>query len=226
MELLSDYERKILNLIANGKTTLTEISREIGLSKPATSKYLKKLEEQGIMKGSYERSKEGRIVRYRLQGFHVLFSINPEEGTIIYIRANEPFDRNFPFLGFIPQKNFRREVREYLSEVVKANFDRWMIILYGSVAKGSAHRKSDIDLLFLKEGWSKEERERVLRLLAGVSERCGHRVDPSFVTSEEFNQMNESLKKEIKEWGIILYEKGEGWNRIKREMKRYRNITI
>jgi len=226
MDLLSDYEKRILNLIANGKATLTEISREIGLSKPATSKYLKKLEEQGIIKGGYERSKEGRIIRYRLRGFHILFSVNSVEGTIVYIRADEPFDRNFPFLGFIPQKDFRREVREYLSEVVKANFDRWMIILYGSVAKGSAHRKSDIDLLFLKESWSKKEKEEILRLLAGAAERCRYRVDPSFVTPEEFNQMNESLKKEIKEHGIILYEKGEEWNGIKREMRRYRNITI
>ena len=78
----------------------------------------------------------------------------------------------------------------------------------------------------MKESWSKKEKEEILRLLAGVSERCGHRVDPSFVASEKFNQMNESLKKEIKEWGIILYEKGEEWNRIKRGMRRYKSIMV
>jgi len=226
MELLNDYEKRIIELIAERDRTLTEISKELGLSKPATSKYLKKLEEQGIIRGRYERNREGRVICYALEGFHILFSVDPGNRAIVYLKADEPFDAEYPFLGYIPQKEFREEVRRYLSEVTRADFDKYMIILYGSVAKGSAHRKSDIDLLFLKEEWSGKDKGKILTLLANASEKCNHKANPVFKTIEEFDRLDESLKREIKEWGIVLYERGEGWNQIKQKMKRYRSITI
>ena len=225
MELLNEYEKRILELLIEEDRTLSEISKELGLSKPATSKYLKKLEEEGVIEGSYERNREGRVVRYSLKPFHILLSIDPEERILVYLEADASFDVNYPSLGYIPQKEFREEVKEYLSEVIKAGFDRYMVVLYGSVAKGSAHRKSDIDLLFLKENWSKRDKEKVLGLLANSSNKCSHKVNPVFKTVKEFDDLDEGLKKEIKEYGIILYDRGKGWIRIKQGMRRYKIIT-
>ncbi len=226
MDLLNNHEKKIIELIIEKDRTLSEISKLIGLSKPATSKYLKKLEEQGILKSTYKINREGRIISYSLKPFHILFSINPDDRTIIYLKADDPFNVDYISLGYISQKEFRDEVKEYLSEVTKVDFDRYIIILYGSVAKGSAHRKSDIDLLFLKENWMKEDKEKILRLLANSSSRCNHKVNPVFKTIKEFNSLDEGLRKEIKDYGIILYEKGKRWNQIKQEMRRYKTITI
>ena len=77
MELLNKYEKQIIELLIQNDKTLPEISAEIGISKPATSKHLKKLEEKKIINGFYERNSIGRTIKYSLQQFHMVFSINP-----------------------------------------------------------------------------------------------------------------------------------------------------
>jgi DNA-binding Lrp family transcriptional regulator len=226
MELLNKYEKQIIELLIKNDRTLSEISSEIGISKPATSKYLKKLEEQNIIKGVYERNSIGRIIKYSLQKFHMVFSIDPKNKSIIGFKANEPIDTNYVYLGYIQQKEFREEVKNYLKEINKVSFDRYMIMLYGSVAQGAAHRKSDIDLLILKEDWSKKEKDQVLEKIAIASNNCDHQAKPLFKSIKEFENMDKSLQKQIKENSIILFEKGRQWGRIKQQIKRYKIITI
>ena len=78
MQLLNKYEKQILEFLILNDKTLSEISKKIGISKPATSKYLKKLEEQKLIKGMYEKNYVGRAIRYSLQQFHLIFSIDPK----------------------------------------------------------------------------------------------------------------------------------------------------
>lgn len=225
MKLFNKYEKKIIELLITGGKTLPEIANNLQISKPGTSKYLKKLEEQNLVKSSYERNTEGRTIRYTLQPFHLVFSSNPENESIVFFKANEKLNTDYLFLGYIPQKNFRREVKTYLEETSKLDLGRFMIILYGSVAKGSAHRKSDIDLLFLKKFWSKNDKNQVMKQLAKASEHCKHQVKPLFKTIADFETTDEHLKKEIKNHGVILYSEGDPWHQIKKKMKRYKIIT-
>lgn len=226
MELLNKYEKQIIELLIKNEKILTEISAEIGISKPATSKYLKKLEEQNIIKGVYVRNSIGRTIKYSLKQFHMIFSVDPENKSIIGFKANEPLDTNYIYLGYIQQKEFREEVKNYLKEINIVSFDKYMIILYGSVAQGTAYRKSDIDLLILKENWSKKDKDQVLEKIANASNKCNHQAKPLFKSIKEFENMDKSLQKQIKENGIILYEKGNQWGRIKQQLKKYKIITI
>ena len=226
MELLNKYEKQIIELLIQNDKTLPEISAEIGISKPATSKYLKKLEEQNIIKGVYERNSIGRTIKYSLQQFHIVFSVDPENKSIIGFKANETIDTNYIYLGYIQQKEFREEVKNYLKEINNVDFDKYIIILYGSVAQGSAYRKSDIDLLILKESWSKKDKDQILEKIAVASNNCDHQAKPLFKSIKESENMDKSLQKQIKEHGIILYEKGKQWGRIKQQLKRYKIITI
>lgn len=226
MELLNKYEKQIIELLIQNDKTLSEISTEIGISKPAASKYLKKLEEQNIIKGVYERNPIGRTIKYILQQFHMVFSVDPINKSIIGFKANEPIDTNYIYLGYIQQKEFREEVKNYLKEINSISFDKYMIILYGSVAQEIAHRKSDIDLLILKENWSKKDKDRVLEKIAIASDRCNHQAKPLFKSVKEFEDMDKTLQKQIKEDGIIIYEKGKQCSRIKQQLRRYKIITI
>jgi len=226
MKLLNKYEKRIIELLIQKDKTLPEISAAIGISKPATSKHLKKLEEQNIIKGTYERNSIGRTIKYSLQQFHMVFSIDPENRSIIGFKANEPIDAEYMYLGYVQQKEFRQEVKTYLKEIKEIDLENYMIILYGSVAQGLAHRKSDIDLLFLKESWSKKEKDEILDLIAIASNKCNHQAKPLFKDTKEFEEMDKTLQKQIKENGIILYEKGKQWGRIKNQLKRYKIITI
>ena len=151
MELLNKHEKQIIEILIQKDKTLPEISAILGISKPATSKHLKKLEEVKIVKGTYELNSVGRTIKYSLQPFQIIFSIDPKNKSIIAFKADDSLDTDNIYLGHIKQKEFRVEVKKYLEGINNTDFENYMIILYGSVAQGNAHRKSDIDLLFLKE---------------------------------------------------------------------------
>jgi len=226
MKLFNKYEKQIIEILLQKNITLSEIAAEIGISKPTTSMYLKKLEESGILKGTYEKNHVGRIIRYSLQPFHIVFSIDPDAKRIINFLANTHLDEKYVLLGDISQKEFRLEVKEYLSNIITSSLKEFLIILYGSVAQGIGTRKSDIDLLFLKNNWSKKEKDEILNLIAIASNNCNHQTKPLFNTVKEFEEMDKTLQKQIKENGIILYERGKEWGRIKNQLKRYKIITI
>ena len=226
MELFNTYEKHIIELLMQHDKTLSELSTVLGISKPATSKHLKKLEKQHLIKGTYERTSVGRTRTYRLQPFQLVFSVDPSNKVIISFKADEPIDTKYLSLGYIRQKEFRDEVKTYVDEMSKSSLDGYMVVLYGSVAQGSAHRKSDIDLLVLKDVWLKQEKDEILNLLAIASNVCNHQVKPLFKGGDEFATMDEALQKQIKEHGIILFEKGKQWGRIVRQLKRYKSIMI
>lgn len=226
MKLFNKYEKQIINILLKKDITLSEIAAELGISKPTTSMYLKRLEESGILKGSYEKNRVGRTIRYSLQAFHMIFSINPDSKMAINFIADTNLDENFVLLGNISQKEFRLEVKEYLSKIIRSSLEEYLIILYGSVAQGIGTRKSDIDLLFLSDNWSKKEKDEILNLIAIASNKCNYQAKPLFKSIKEFEEMDKTLKKQINENGIILYEKGKQWDRIKQQLKRYKIITI
>jgi DNA-binding transcriptional regulator GbsR (MarR family) len=226
MRLFNKYEKQIIELLLQKDITLSEIATEIGISKPTTSMYLKKLEESRIIKGNYEKNHFGRIIRYHLQPFHIIFSIDPNTRRTVNFIADTHLDQDFIQLGAIFQREFRKEVKEYLSSIITSSLDEYLIILYGSVAQGVGTRKSDIDLLFLKTKWSKKEKDNIFNLIARVSNKCNHQVKPLFKTVKEFEEMDKTLQKQIKENGITLIDKGKQWGRIKNQLKRYKIITI
>jgi len=226
MRLFNKYEKQIIELLLQKDITLSEIAAEIRISKPTTSMYLKKLEEFGIIKGNYEKNHFGRIIRYSLQPFHIIFSIDPNTKKTVNFIADTHLDEGFVQLGAIFQKEFRLEVKEYLRAIITSSLEEYLIILYGSVAQGVGTRKSDIDLLFLKTNWLKKEKNGILNLIASVSNKCNHQAKPLFKTVKEFEEMDKTLQKQIKEHGITLIDKGKQWDKIKNQLKRYKIITI
>ena len=226
MKFFNKYEKQIIELLLQKDITLSEIAAEIKISKPTTSMYLKRLEENGIIKGTYEKSNVGRTIRYGLQPFHMIFSIDPDTKRTINFIADTPLDEDFVLIGDISQKEFRLEVKYYLSKIITSSLEKYLIILYGSVAQGVGTRKSDIDLLFLKDKWSKKEEDEILNLIASASNKCDYQAKALFKTPKEFEEMDKTLQKQIKEHGIIIYEKDKEWETIKNQLKRYKIITI
>ena len=225
MNFFSTPQKRIIELLLTSDKTLPELATALGRSKPGTSKYLKKLEELHIVKGTYERNVDGRTIRYHLQPFHMVLSIDPQSKTAFSFFADDALDTEFLSLGFIPQKEFRDEIKTYLKEFRKTDIQRLTVILYGSVAQGIATRKSDIDLLFIEEGWKKNEQNSILRLLADASEKTTHPAKPLFLSFSEFERMDPPLKKEINDHGVILFEKGSPWETIRQDLRRYKTIT-
>ena len=226
MEIFNPSQKKIIEILLKRSKTLPEIASALHMSKPGTSNYLKKLEELNIIKGTYERNTDGRTIRYSLQSFHIVFSVDPQTHTTLNFKADDTFDTENIYLGLIPQKEFREEVKHYLHYLTKVDIDSYLILLYGSVAQGKAQRKSDIDLLLLKEQWLQKDKEAILNQIAQATLDTKHQAKPQFITRGGFRSLDKSLKKEIKDYGVIIFEKGTQWNKIKQELKRYKTISI
>ena len=65
-----------------------------------------------------------------------------------------------------------------------------------------------------------------MNVIATASNTCNHQAKPLFKSIKEFENMDTSLQKQIKEQGIVLYENGSQWDKIKKQLKRYKIITI
>jgi predicted nucleotidyltransferase len=218
-------QKRIIESLLTGDKTLPELAADLGLSKPGTSKYLKNLEALHLIKGTYERNFDGRTIRYHLQPFHLVFSINPQARTVLSFQADETLDIDFFSLGFIPQKDLRDEVKIYLKQLQKISLPRLTVVLYGSVAQGTANRKSDIDLLLIAERWTKKEQRSIQEVFADAAEQTMHPVKPLFLSYSEYETLDPALKKEINDYGVILFEKGKSWEKIQQQLRRYKSIT-
>lgn len=93
------------------------------------------------------------------------------------------------------------------------------IILFGSYAKGTATKSSDIDLLFIVSNIKdKNIREKIERECASYQHSHNIKISPLITDTEEFKKMLKSKEmnvgKEIKEHGIALYGSEQFWRLI------------
>ena len=84
------------------------------------------------------------------------------------------------------------------------------IVLFGSYAKGTATKQSDIDLLFIiSDLKDKNLREAIERESSGYQYSHNMKISPLITDIEEFKKMLKSREltvgKEIREYGISLY---------------------
>lgn len=93
------------------------------------------------------------------------------------------------------------EIREMLQEVLK-NEPVYQVILFGSYAKKEADKKSDIDLVIDTKSTLKGF--ALLKLICQIQEKLQKEID-GFEKYEII--ANSKIDKEIKETGVVVYEK-------------------
>jgi len=93
------------------------------------------------------------------------------------------------------------------------------VVLFGSHAKGTASKSSDVDLLFIVSSIKdKTVRERIERECASYQHSHNVKISPLITDIEEFKKMLKSKKMnvgtETKEYGITLYGSEQFWRLI------------
>ena len=93
------------------------------------------------------------------------------------------------------------------------------IILFGSHAKGTATKSSDVDLLFIvSDIKDKKVRERIERECASYQHSHNVKISPLITDMDEFKKMLKSKEmnvgKETKDYGIALYGSEQFWRLI------------
>ncbi|HKZ43037.1 MAG TPA: nucleotidyltransferase domain-containing protein, partial [Candidatus Hodarchaeales archaeon] len=93
------------------------------------------------------------------------------------------------------------------------------IVLFGSYAKGTAMKASDIDMLFIVTDLkNKHLREGIERESASFQHSHNLKVSPLITDISEFKKMLEleelNVGKEVKEYGISLYGSEMFWRLV------------
>ena len=221
--LFSQKAKEILNLLLEGEKSLPEITEYLGISKPATIKYVNEMENIGLISSKMITNTIGRIKIFHIRPFSFVFSLDPKKGGVIYQNSDPLFFDN-PLTGQIIQDEFRTKVRIHLNLITKTLKMDFILILYGSIARGEGTSKSDIDLLLLsKKEWKKREKNIIMDALYEGAIKTQIQVKPLLWTLKDFLQKNDNLTKSIKNEGMILTDSIEDEN-LWKAMKRYWNI--
>lgn len=220
----SETPGKILHELAKGERTLAELSAAAGISKQGVLKHLNSLEDEGMVKSRLEKRDRGRVKIFSLSDFTELTSIS-RKGFIISFKSDSYLDPRYPLAGQILQAEFRKQVKKYLEAIEATGTHPLSVVIFGSVARGEATWKSDIDALFLTENWTEKKKEEFLDALSDATvreEEVERSLNPNFRDYSELDSQ-ESFMEEVLSDGMLVYTTEEvdpTW----KHLKRYRSI--
>lgn len=91
--LATERRRKILELLAMGPLTLSELSERLGISRPAALKHVRELESSGIIEAFEVRDQSGKLRRcYRIsKPIRIVMSLDGDS-LRISLREAKPLD--------------------------------------------------------------------------------------------------------------------------------------
>lgn len=235
--LLRPTVRRLLQALLEGPTSLTDLAEATALTKPALQRHLKDLERLGVVTRAYRPAGVSREVVYSLLGCSLHLEIrqpgiptDPLSGTVLSWASSGYEDPEFPLTHQVPDHADRDEVAAILrglrrnASVAQAWADLF-IVLFGSIPKGEATRKSDIDLMIVLPSEDKRLREVVAETLADVQQGLAHGIQPFFTTRASFLTGAKRMDVAAANEGVVIHgarSERDLWSK----MKRYRTISI
>lgn len=96
-------------------------------------------------------------------------------------------------------KEIAEIVDKYIA-VVKENYDVVAIILFGSYAKGTEHKDSDIDIAVISDDF--EDIYDCMAVLMGMTWDIDARIEPHPITTEDYKKVSNPFVKEVVDTGI------------------------
>lgn len=182
--LLSEPELKILRIFFDlEKHYFAELTKKTKLTRPRTIRSLRKLADRDIL----ETKTEANVKYYNLKKNMFVYS------TLSLVE----YSNTKKFLN--KHKTLKRAL-----EMFKENYkDPLITLIFGSYVKNYSTKTSDIDLLLIKEKFSKQELRKVEDVIEIVNGRTGLKISPHLMMLHEFTKGNE-LVNEVIENHILL----------------------
>ena len=175
--------------------TILEISKKLKIGYRPTYNHIGEMEKEGIIKiDKIGSAKQCSLNFSNPKTRHLLENLDIE-------RKEELYKEN-PKLKII-ENLISKLTEKFMSEIHS-------IVLFGSYAKGTAAKQSDIDLLFIVSNVKdKSLRESIERECASYQYSHNIKVSPLITDIKEFKRMLKlkelNVGKEVKEHGISLY---------------------
>lgn len=185
---LSIAELKILESFLDlNRHYFAEITKKMKLTRPRTLRVLRKFTKLNILK----TRTEANVKYYFLDKSPAVYSI------LSVVEYNKT-------INFLEKNKRLKRALEMLREKYS---DHLIMLVFGSYVKGYATKTSDIDLLLIKENFSKAEIKKIEDLIELINGRTGLRISPYLMKIDEFKQKRNFVKEVIE--NHILLDGGE-----------------
>jgi len=182
--LLGIAELKILELFLDlDRHYFAEITKKTNLTRPRTLRVLRKLTKFNILQTKAEANIKYYFLNKNAFAYLILSMVEYNK-TANFLEKNKKLKRALEML--------KDKYPDYL-----------VLLLFGSYVKGYATKASDIDILLLKERFSKNEIKLIEDLIDLVNGRTGLKISPYLMKLDEFKQKKD-FAKEIIENHLIL----------------------
>lgn len=185
---------KILLVLAEapGKAVSRKEVRELTrLGNKVLTKFLLLLQTFDIIASN----KLGRKYYYKLN------MSNPFTSQILELIALEKRKLNNPDFFLLSM------LRDFVYELTNAHLENLRkVILFGSYAKRTHTKASDVDLAVLLEERSPDDELLITEIIDALNKRYGKQIQPHYYTAEEFGKLSKTdrLAQEIAKDGIVL----------------------
>ena len=189
LKIIKQYERN-----PKASFTINQISRALGATYSYVYKNILRLVEEGVLK----RVKKGNTS---------LCSLNlKSDRTRLMLAAASQETRD----RYSRNKKLISKLINGLVESLKSKVDLRMVVLFGSYAKGTEGKDSDVDLLLISD-----KEEMVHREIGTLEMKYGKSINPVIVTEEMFVRMlkdeKQNVAKEALLDGVIFFGFEKYW---------------
>lgn len=100
----------------------------------------------------------------------------------------------------ITNKEIAGIVEKYTS-IVKENYNVIAIILFGSYAKGTEHKDSDIDIAIITDDIKTDKFDEEVKLTL-LRRKIDNRIEPHIISSKDYENAETPFVVEVKKTGI------------------------
>lgn len=176
--------------------TIREIAKQLNIGYRPAHNHITAMEEEGIIQvEKIGNAKQCALARENEKARHLLAEVDLEKKKEIYSKN--------PKVKAVVESMLAKLTEKHIAEIQA-------VILFGSYAKGTAAKTSDIDLLFIiNDLKGKEVRQSIERECVSYQHSHNIKISPLITDIGEFKKMlnNKEMNvgKEIKESGIPLY---------------------
>ncbi len=217
--MLEGNRWKIIELLAEGKKTPTDLAKLLKISMPSLHKHMACLEkEKMVVRTGEKKGKTRPYAEYSLgQGFVYFIKALPGEAEQKFLAVDENMKIHLRIWA-IPQKEYHYYIEMFWWELQAHLEDIISLGVYGSVARGDAKEGSDIDILLLvKKDVKKYEKLYGAKLIGPKGK--GEMIMTQVFEAKDFeNSLKKGSKfaqealKDIK----VIYDKDDIIERLKR----------
>ena len=181
-----------------------------------TSLTFKQIKEQS-------KQKSNNIVQVALKEFQMQNIVKTKKtGNVATYQLNLDNNLTLNYLNLLngletDKKKFPKEILQEIQEKISKYTEFFILILFGSYAKGKATEKSDLDIAVIVE--SEETKKEITPYLETIKRRKIKPIDYHIFTRNEFLEMlkadYENIGKQISKNSIVYYGFIEYYNIIR-----------